>query len=155
MTAAPPPASPPASGASLASWGARLGAYIIDILPIVVLLAVLTAVFGDNETTSNSFSFQLSGLPFLAYLVLSIGWLVLNWGVRQGRTGSTVGKSALGIAVNGAASGQPLGVGLSIARQLLHVIDALPCYLGFLWPLWDKQNRTFADMILDTRVVKR
>ena len=129
MTAAPPPAS----GTALASWGARLGAYIIDILPIVILFVVLTAAFGDNETTSTSFSFQLNGLPALAYFVLTIGWLVVNWGLPQGRR----------------------GVGPSIARQVLHVVDALPCYLGFLWPLWDKENRTFADMIMETRVVKR
>lgn len=151
MTAAPPPAS----GTALASWGARLGAYIIDILPIVILFVVLTAAFGDNETTSTSFSFQLNGLPALAYFVLTIGWLVVNWGLLQGRRGSTVGKSVLRIGVLKPTTGQPLGVGPSIARQVLHVVDALPCYLGFLWPLWDKENRTFADMIMETRVVKR
>jgi len=28
------------------------------------------------------------------------------------------------------------------------------CYLGYLWPLWDAENRTFTDMILNTRVYK-
>ncbi|MEG9227550.1 RDD family protein [Aeromicrobium sp. Sec7.5] len=151
MTAAPPPAP----GTALASWGARLGAYIIDILPLVIVLVVLTAAFGENEATSTSFSFQLNGLPALLYFVLAIGWLVVNWGLLQGRRGGTVGKSVLGIAVHKAGTGRPLGVGPSIARQLLHIVDALPCYLGFLWPLWDKENRTFADMIMGTRVAKR
>ena len=34
------------------------------------------------------------------------------------------------------------------------MIDGIPCYLGYLWPLWDKENRTLTDMILDTRVYK-
>ena len=151
MTAAPPPAS----GTALASWGARLGAYIIDILPPTVLVIVLTALFGQNETTSNSFSFALTGVPFVVYIVLAIGWALFNWGHLQGSTGQTVGKKVLGIAVHGAQTGRPLGFGLSFARQIVHIVDAIPCYLGFLWPLWDKENRTFADMMLSTRVVKR
>ena len=151
MTAAPPPVS----GVALASWGARLGAYILDIVPVVALLVVMTALFGDNETTSNSFSFQLNGLPFVIHTLLSLGWALFNWGYLQGSTGQTVGKKVLGIAVHGARTGRPLGFGLSFARQIVHIVDAIPCYLGFLWPLWDKENRTFADMMLSTRVVKR
>ncbi|RYJ00359.1 MAG: hypothetical protein EON52_23825, partial [Actinomycetales bacterium] len=74
MTAAPPPAS----GTALASWGARLGAYIIDILPPTVVFIVLTALFGQSETTSSSFSFALTGVPFVLYLVLAIGWALFN-----------------------------------------------------------------------------
>lgn len=155
MTAAPPPVPGQAPTQAFASWGARLGAYIIDILPPTVLIVVMTALFGDNEATGSSFSFELTGLPFLVYLVLAIGWALFNWGHLQGTTGQTVGKKSLGIAVHGAQTGRPLGFGLSFARQIVHIVDAIPCYLGFLWPLWDKENRTFADMILSTRVVKR
>ena len=48
----------------------------------------------------------------------------------------------------------PPGVWLSIGRGILHIIvDALPCYLGFLWPLWDQKRQTFADKIVNTVVV--
>ena len=147
----PPPAP---GGAPYASWIARVGAYLIDVLPIVVLVIVMTALFGDNETTSSSFSFQLSGLPFVVYLLLALAWLLFNWGHRQGNTGQTIGKSLLGIAVHGEATHQPIGFGLSFGRYFVHILDALPCYIGFLWPLWDKENRTFADMLLSTRVYK-
>jgi hypothetical protein len=53
-----------------------------------------------------------------------------------------------------AGTTEPLGTGLSIGRQFVHILDSLPCLIGYLWPLWDKENRTFADMILDTRVYK-
>jgi uncharacterized RDD family membrane protein YckC len=52
------------------------------------------------------------------------------------------------------ATGQPVGVGLAIGRYFVHILDALPCYLGFLWPLWDSKRQTFADKILSTVVVK-
>ena len=27
------------------------------------------------------------------------------------------------------------------------------CYLGWLWPLWDRRNQTFADKIMNTVVI--
>lgn len=152
-----PPSSPdPGQGAggTYASWLSRVGAVIIDALPTAIVFGVLTALFGDNETTSNSFSFQLSGLPFLVYVLFALAWMVYNVGILQGRTGQSVGKKVLGIKLVHAATGKPVGVGLSIGRYFVHILDSIPCGLGYLWPLWDKENRTFADMILDTRVVK-
>ena len=36
-------------------------------------------------------------------------------------------------------TGQPIGFGLSVVRQLAHIVDAVICYVGFLFPLWDCQ----------------
>jgi uncharacterized RDD family membrane protein YckC len=152
MTEAPGYASA-APTANYASWISRVGAYIIDVLPTVIVAAVLTALFGDNETTSSSASFQLNGWPALLLFVLSLGWIAFNWGHLQGTTGQTIGKKVVGIAVHG-ADGRPLGFGLSFARYFVHILDSLPCCAGYLWPLWDKENRTFADMVMSTRVVK-
>lgn len=41
---------------------------------------------------------------------------------------------------------------MSFVRQIVHIVDALPCYIGYLWPIGDREKRTFADMILSTRV---
>ena len=38
-------------------------------------------------------------------------------------------------------------------RQLAHIVDSLVCYLGWLWPLWDSKNQTFADKIMSTVVI--
>ena len=110
--------------------------------------------FGDNQTTGSSVSFSLTGIPFAVYLVFTIGWFVYNWIIRQGSTGQTMGKKSLGIAVLGADTRQPVGGGLTFVRQLAHILDAMPCFIGYLWPIWDDQKRTFADMVMSTRVVK-
>ena len=39
-------------------------------------------------------------------------------------------------------------------RDLLHILDLLPLWLGFLWPLWDARRQTFADKIMKTVVLK-
>ena len=151
MDAAPPPPMP---GQEFGSWGARVVAYIIDELPIIAVYIVIAILFGDNSASGSGFSTSVNGAPALLFFVLSIGWLIYNWGIKQGSTGQTLGKGVLNIAVYKAGTTETLGTGLSIGRAIVHVIDAIPCYIGFLWPLWDKENRTFTDMILETRVYK-
>ena len=151
-------AVPPASTRPYASWISRVGAVIVDAIPTILVLTVLTIAFGDNSVDTSGESkgaaFQLTGVPFLIYVVFAIGWFVYNWVIRQGSTGQTLGKKLLGITVLSATTQQPIGGGLTFARQLVHILDGLPCLLGYLWPTWDRENRTFADMIMSTRVYK-
>ena len=44
----------------------------------------------------------------------------------------------------------PIGFGMSIVRQIAHIVDGLVCYIGYLWPLWDAKRQTFADKIMTT-----
>ena len=94
----------------------------------------------------------------LGVFFLVVGYIAqivfLFWNlVRQGKTGQTIGKGVLNIRLVRLDGINPPGVGLSIGRAFLHIVDALPCYLGFLWPLWDDKRQTFADKILNTVVV--
>lgn len=82
-----------------------------------------------------------------------IAFAVWNQIFRQGRTGWSIGKQVLQIRLVDEHTGQPIGAGLAFARQLCHLLDALACYLGFLWPLWDARRQTFADKIVHTVVV--
>jgi uncharacterized RDD family membrane protein YckC len=152
--APPPPPPPPPSSAEFGSWGARVVAAIIDGLPTGVVYLVFALLFGSNTAGGGAVSTNLSGPPFLLFLLIAIGWLVYNWGLKQGSTGQTIGKGVMNIAVFKAGTKEPLGTGLSIGRAFVHIIDGIPCYLGYLWPLWDAENRTFTDMILNTRVYK-
>ena len=149
-----PPPPPPLSGAEFGSWIARVVAAIIDELPIVVVYFVFALMFGENTAGGGAVSTSLTGAPALVFFLIAIGWFVYNWGLKQGRTGQTIGKGVMNIAVYKVGTTEPLGTGLSIGRTLVHVIDAIPCYLGYLWPLWDGENRTFTDMVLNTRVYK-
>ena len=37
-------------------------------------------------------------------------------------------------------------------RDLAHLLDTAALFIGWLWPLWDRRNRTFADLLLRTEV---
>ncbi len=149
-----PPSSDPWSGGAapvgppLASWGQRVGAYLVDTLIGIgiVLAGLLLSVIGGAVSDALGVFFLVVG--YIAQIVF------LFWNlVRQGKTGQTIGKGVLNIRLVRLDGINPPGVGLSIGRAFLHIVDALPCYLGFLWPLWDDKRQTFTDKILNTVVV--
>ena len=134
--------------APYAPWIKRVGAYLIDAIPLVILNLLVNVVTG----ATNSAAVALLGS--LVIVAASIGWLVYNYGMQQGTTGYSLGKGVLGIKLISEETGQPIGIGLSIARAFVHIIDALTCYIGFLWPLWDEKRQTFTDKILHTVVIE-
>jgi uncharacterized RDD family membrane protein YckC len=140
-------------GRQLANWLQRVGAYLIDYL-IAALPVILVLIFaGKLTSTNNGASVEASGgLVFLAYLATFVIW-VYNRAIMQGRTGQSWGKKALNLRLVRMADGQPLGGLMCFVRDIVHVVDALPCMLGYLWPLWDARRQTFADKIMNTVVL--
>ncbi|MCU1623059.1 MAG: hypothetical protein JWL79_1904 [Frankiales bacterium] len=155
MTTPPPPpppgyGPPPSySGPPLAEWGSRVGATLIDSLivaGIIIASFIVGAVLGNLSSALGGLVVVLGYLGGIAFLFWQL--------YVQGETGQTIGKKQLGIKVLKEADGQVLGPGLSIGRYFVHILDGIPCYLGYLWPLWDAKKQTFADKILQTVVVR-
>jgi uncharacterized RDD family membrane protein YckC len=152
----PPPSSDPWSGGGaqgpggppLATWLMRVGAVLVDALigtAIWVAGVILALILG---TVSDALGVFFLIVGYIASIVFQI------WNqVRQGQTGQTVGKKVLNIRLLRLDGVDPPGIGLSIGRWFLHIVDALPCGLGYLWPLWDEKRQTFTDKILNTVVV--
>jgi uncharacterized RDD family membrane protein YckC len=142
-----------------APWGLRFLALIIDSLitgPFFIVYDILNA---GRTVTTNPSTGQIvtSGGAPAALLLIALVWFLgvgLYNGYRQGTTGSTFGEQAVGIRIVLEATGQPMGFGLAIGHYLGHILDGLPCYLGYLWPLWDAKNQTFADKICSTLAIK-
>ena len=78
---------------------------------------------------------------------------VLYYGLMEGRTGQTVGKRALSVKVVDARTGTPIGVGRAIGRHFAKILSAIPCFLGYLWMLWDPQKQTWHDKMVGSYVV--
>jgi uncharacterized RDD family membrane protein YckC len=85
-----------------------------------------------------------------ALYALALAFCVWIWGYRQGKTGSSAGKSLLKFKVVSDRTWRPIGFGQSMARLLVHIFLDSFFYVGFLWPLWDPQRQTFADKIVGT-----
>ena len=174
---APPPpgagfGAPPAPGqavpqlqqAQYTSWFTRVVAWIIDYIPYAIIVGIgygIEAATQETACVTDSSEYNLgefcatgnSTLGVAAFsicLLIGLAYVLWNYGYRQGTTGSSIGKSVMKFKVVSEKTGQPIGFGLSIVRQLAHVVDAIICYIGFLFPLWDAKRQTLADKIMTT-----
>jgi uncharacterized RDD family membrane protein YckC len=145
-------------------WLTRVLAALIDLAPYAVIVGIgygieaatqetvcLTDTSGYNLgnvcATGNS---TLGVAAFLVSVLVGLVYVLWNYGYKQGTTGSSIGKSIMKFKVVSEKTGQPVGTGLSIVRQLAHAIDAAICYVGYLFPLWDAKRQTIADKIMTT-----
>lgn len=131
--------------------GARIVAGIIDVILLAILFIVMSAIFGESESGDGGFSANLSGAPFLLYILLSFGYyFVMEW-----KLGQTVGKKLLNIKV-ASLDGQPLAPGQVALRTMLRIIDGLPFLyiVGLICIIASKQKQRIGDMAARTVVVK-
>jgi uncharacterized RDD family membrane protein YckC len=131
--------SPAASPAAYANWGQRVGAYLIDWAPIIVLEVIGSIL--HNVIIS------------LLVLLASLGWWIYNRCIQAGQTGQSLGKKTLHLRLLSEKTGEPIGGGMAFARDICHILDSLACYIGWLFPLWDAKRQTFADKIISTVVI--
>ena len=148
-----------------ASWGARLGGQILNGLSsaLFTLPAMISFFAGPREYQEC----EIDGQTELCKLPTSTGWAIfaILAGVGMiaffvvyckavGKTGQFWGHRGAGVRIVDATTGAPIGAGRAFGRYFAHILDAVPCYLGFLWPLWDKKKQTFADKIVGTVSVR-
>jgi hypothetical protein len=48
------------------------------------------------------------------------------------------------------ATGQPIGFGMSVVRQIAHFLDAVFVFVGYLFPMFSAKRQTIADMLVST-----
>ncbi|MGW2718070.1 RDD family protein [Streptomyces sp. NPDC001492] len=125
-----------------ANWGQRFLGTLVDGL--VFLVPYIIVIVGGASKT-----WAVAIIGYLALIGLAIWQLI-----KEGQTGQTVGKKAVGIRLVREADGQPLGVGMAFVRRLAHFLDSLACYLGWLWPAWDAKRQTFADKVCSSIVIR-
>jgi uncharacterized RDD family membrane protein YckC len=158
------------AGSPLASWGSRAGAWLIDVLVLLVpilglfflLVAGAVGISGDDE-----FSWAAALVGLILWVVL-VGVVTLLYApvlmARRGpRNGQTLGKQAVGIRVvpNG---GEPMTFWPAAVREVLikglavgvasSIIPFIPWFLDNFWPLWDDENRALHDLGASTHVVR-
>ena len=153
------PAPVPAAGgygapAPYAEWIKRVGGYLVDVA--VLVPAYLVGFLGAAIASADNDAMSIVGaLIAIAGYLAAIGVAIWNMIFRQGRTGWSIGKQVVGIRLLKEDTGQPMGAGMCFVRAIAHIVDAIPCYIGFLWPLWDAKRQTFADKIMTTVVVQQ
>ena len=137
-----------------AEWIKRVGGYLVDVAVLLPAYVVVFLGLGLGSAENNAvsgFGLALLVIGYIAIFAIAIWNLI----IRQGKTGWSIGKQVIGIRLIGEKTGAPIGPGLTFVRMLAHILDSLPCYLGYLWPLWDAKRQTFADKIMGTVVIEQ
>jgi Mce-associated membrane protein len=133
------PATPPAS------WLARAGAFAVDVLLGVAVIASM-ALLALAAPARGWLWWVFTGAASLTLLLMAVNRLL-----APTITGWSLGRALFGIAVR-KRDGSPVGLVRLAARDLAHLLDTAALFIGWLWPLWDRRRRTFADLLLRTEV---
>ena len=88
-------------------------------------------------------------LVLQSYLLLS-PWIFFAWFWMHG--GQTLGMRSWRIKVV-ELNGDPISRIATIKRYLAALLSWLPLGLGFIWVLFDKENRSWHDLLSNTRLV--
>lgn len=127
----------------LASWPARAGALGLDVLPGAAVLTA-TALVAMTVPLNGGWWWALVCLGAAAVL-----WTGLNRLLLPGASGQSLGRRYFGITLV-RSDGSTAGPVRLLLRDVAHLLDSAPLFLGWLWPLKDPRRRTFADMIART-----
>lgn len=146
---------------SPAHWGWRVLASVLDGTFVSVPYLV---AFGYAQTTAtlgvDAAGFPVSVPTAEGQLAVVVGVLVMwvllfvNRVVLQGRTGQSWGKRIVGLRAVHEDTEEPLGMWWAFVRDVANVVNSLPLYLGYLWPLWDARRQTFSDKLAHCVVLR-
>ena len=131
--------APPGPGV-LAGFWRRFAAFIID----VILISIVTAPFGLTIYLGRG------RLPIRYNPASPVFLFVYQWLMVGLVNGQTLGAMALGIRVT-RPDGARLDLGRSAARAAMAVVSGWALLLGYLWAIWDREKRTWHDMVADSR----
>jgi uncharacterized RDD family membrane protein YckC len=152
-----PPGTHPPTGATYASWGRRLGGWLIDWVILAAVGAIIAVPahgwYSTTDFAGNS-SFHIRPWFISIQLVIILVYGTVLCGSRRGQT---VGMMAVGVRAVDMGAGGPIGYGRALWRaffeQIMYVFFVIPWIVDMLWPLWDNRNQTLHDKVSNTAVV--
>lgn len=157
------PVRPPYSG-----WWRRFGGYLLDALILGIPGGIINAAVQAMVPKETDVCTDFDGDRYLCeqptaggtVVILLVGLALFVAGVVyyayfNGKTGQTIGKKAVGIAVVDRYTGAPIGVGRAVGRYFGAILSGIVCGLGYLWAAWDDEKQTWHDKMVNSVVVRR
>lgn len=142
----------PAMTPAYSSWFKRLGGYLIDGAIPGILGGVAGSFAPQTDPTTGMATSDGNPMLLILLLLASFAFTAWNRWFRAGKTGQSIGRSALGMKMLAEANGQPIGAGKAFLRDLAHILDGI-LYIGYIMAAFDAKRQTFADKIMSTVVV--
>jgi uncharacterized RDD family membrane protein YckC len=154
--------SPSSTGPLLASYGQRLGGWLIDWVILLVVASLISAVthsihYTHISTTANGTHWNFRwGMPgaLLGPLIIVVYGTLMCGNKRAQTLGMMVAGTKAVKASTGAPIGYPAALGRALFEWLMAAIFFFPWVLDMLFPLWDAKKQTLHDKVSGTIVVR-
>jgi uncharacterized RDD family membrane protein YckC len=137
---------------TLASLGLRTGAFLIDYILTMLILAIplVIAVFLKRRLLAVT---AANIVVTLGYLITA-GAIFFNLVYSCAKNGQSLGKSFIGLRVV-RLDGKPMDYQTALTRHLVgYPISAICFGLGLLWAFWDGKQQGWHDKLAKTIVIK-
>lgn len=133
-----------------AGFWIRTAAAIIDsILILIIIIPVMSAIYG--EAYWNSEVFYLGIWDGLFNYILPAIVVILFWSYKS----ATPGKMALKLYIVDAATGNKPTSKQLIIRYIGYYVASIPLFLGLIWVGIDKRKQGWHDKMAGTVVIKK
>ncbi len=167
-TTATPPVMTQAS-ITYASFGARLGAWIIDAIIIgcvqfVVVAPIMTFLgFGlasqvEDGAISEEAAVGMIGSIFAmvgSAMIVTVAITLLYFALMESsKSQATLGKMAVGIKVTD-LEGNRINFGKAFLRSIGKIISGMIMYIGYIMAAFTEKKQGLHDMIANTLVLKK
>ncbi|MEL6890352.1 MAG: RDD family protein [Actinomycetota bacterium] len=163
-----PGGTPAGQFGEIASFGVRLGGWLLDGLLYGLLAALLVVpgiifiaraidencvTLGDEILcTGDQVGGVLGGVALIGIGALVVFFVYLRALATSGRTW---GRRIVGVRVINERTGEAPGWGKALGRTLFAgFISAQIIYIGYLWMLWDDKKQTLHDKVAGTHVIR-
>ena len=162
--AAPPIAAPAApqsgpdrivAGYRAAALGDRLIALILDTALLMSLLTVVGIGVGSRWGGITATGFDVTGTgAWITLAIMVVAGFIYYW-LCEGLSGLTLGKAIAGVRVID-ENGAPCGLGPSLIRNILRIIDGQFGYLvGYFIAIFSRLRQRLGDHLAHTFVVEK
>ena len=132
-----------------AGFWIRVGASLIDtILILIIVLPILTAIYGNSYWLGESFVQGFWDLLF-SYVLPAIA-VIIFWVYKSATPGKMLTKLTI---VDAKAGGRP-SIGQFVIRYLGYYLAMLPLFLGIIWVGIDKRKQGWHDKLAGTVVIR-
>lgn len=129
---------------NLASPGLRVVGGLIDLVILIVINGIISAIFQSQNTR---------GIAGLINLIIDVGY----FGYFLSQRGQTIGMMVFGFHVRDVQTGQNPSVGRAILRGFIWNLEVgfticIVGLVGWLWMFWDPQKQGWHDKAAGTIV---
>ncbi len=143
-----------------AGFWIRVGAYLIDIVILVITMSLIQGITGIDMGANYSAQFndalvagganEASGFGQLLALIIGIAYFA---GLESSAWQATVGKKALGLTVID-ANGNRLSFMRALGRALGKILSGIILYIGYIMVAFTEKKQGLHDMLASTLVIK-